>query len=52
MLLYAAVEGETIRRFETDLNSVFAQEADPVLAGLFKPVDLANARLSVFKFEH
>ena len=41
-----------IKCFETDFNSVFAQEAEPVLAGLFWPVDLAKARLSVFKFEH
>ena len=52
MLLYAAVEGETIKCFETDFNSVFAQEAEPVLAGLLRPVDLAKTRLSIIKFEH
>ena len=47
-----AVKGETIRFFENNFNSVFDQEVEPILAGLFRPVDLAKTRLSVFKFEH
>ena len=46
------VGGGTKRCFETDFNSVFALEAEPILTGLFWLVDLAKARLSVFKFEH
>ena len=29
-----------------------SQEAEPVLAGLFRPFDLAKVKLSEFKFEH